>query len=170
MPNPKWTKDGSEPKTISKSVTCYDPALFHEFTHKKSIPGLKICGNPKSTGAKQFSIRGPGTLTAVDLVMRSPFAIFQYLGRIVATETQERVVLKGREREGIDSRNRRVLNIVSSTGPACFAQAWYHGASYCVPMEGSENTKQIFTLLRSVLATNISPADLNATPTIRVTP
>lgn len=171
IPNPKWTKDStSEPKTLSKSATCYDPALFHEFTHKKSIPGLKICGNTKSVEAKQFSIRGPGTLTGVELVMRSPFAIFQYLGRIVATESQERVRLKGRERERADPQGHQVLNIISGLGPSCFAQAWYHGASYCVPMEGSENTKQIFTLLRSVLATNISSTDLNATPTIRVTP
>jgi hypothetical protein len=37
-------------------------------------------------------------------------------------------------------------------------------------MEGTENTKQIFTLLRAVLATNIAATDLNATQTIRVTP
>jgi hypothetical protein len=171
IPNPKWTKDSTtEPKMLSKSVTCYDPALFREFAHRKSIPGLKVCGNPKSVEAKQFSIRGPGYLNGVELVIRSPFAIFQYLGRIVATDSQQLVALKGREREGIDASKRQVLTIVAGFGPSCFAEAWYHGASYCVPMEGSENTKQIFTLLRSVLATNIAATDLNATPTIRVTP
>jgi hypothetical protein len=171
IPNPKWTKASTtEPKTLSKFATCYDPALFREFVHKKLVPGLKVCGNSKSVEAKQFSIRGPGTLTGVELVVRSPFAIFQYLGRILATDSQQQVVLKGRERTGNESANPQVLTVVSGFGPSCFAEAWYHGASYCVPMEGTENTKQIFTLLRAVLATNIAATDLNATPTIRVTP
>ncbi len=168
IPNPKWTKDStSEPKTISKSVTCYDPARFREFAHRKSIPGVKVCGNGKGVEAPHFSIRGPGNLKGVELVMRSPFAIFQYLGRILATDSQRRVVLNQREGE---TNNPEILTVSTGFGPGCFAEAWYHGASYCVPMEGSEYTKQIFTLLRAVLATNISALDLNATPTIRVTP
>jgi len=170
-PNPKWNKDSTtEPKTLSKTATCYDPALFREYVHRSSVPGLKICGNAKAVEAKLFSIRGPGTLKGVELVIRSPFAIFQYLGRILATDSQQRVTLKGRDAPGIASNNPQVLTIVSGSGTGCFAEAWYHGANYCVPMEGSENTKQIFTLLRSVLATNIAASDLNASPTIRVTP
>jgi hypothetical protein len=171
VPNPKWTKDSTtEPKTISKVVTCYDPAWFREYAHKKFIPGLRVCGSPSSVEAAHFSIMGPGNLKGVALQMRSPFAIFQYLGRIVASESQYRVALKGRERGNDDAGRAQVLTIISGSGASCFAEAWYHGASYCVPMEGAENTKQIFTLLRAVLATNISAADLNATPTIRVTP
>jgi hypothetical protein len=170
-PNPKWTKDSTtEPKTLSKATTCYDPAWFREFAHQSSIPGLKVCGDPKSIEAKLFSIRGPGSLTDVELVIRSPFAMFQYLGRILATDSLQRVVLKGRELENNDSADRAVLNVVSGSGPSCFAEAWYHGASYCVPMEHSENTKQIFTMLRSILATNIAATDLNSTPSIHVTP
>lgn len=170
-PNPKWTKDSTtEPKTLSKTATCYDPAWFRESVHKNSIPGLKVCGDPKSKEAKMFSIRGPGTLSGVELVIRSPFAMFQYLGRILATDSVQRVVLKGRELENKDSADRAVLTVVSGSGPSCFAEAWYHGASYCVPIEHSENTKQIFTMLRSILATNIVATDLNATPSIHVTP
>ena len=57
-PNPKWTKDSTtEPKTLSKTATCYDPAWFRESAHKNSIPGLKVCGDPKSKEAKMFSTR-----------------------------------------------------------------------------------------------------------------
>jgi len=76
MPNPKWTKDSTtEPKTLSTPVTCYDPALFREYAHRATIPGVKVCGGSKSVEAHYFSIRGPGTLKGIELVVRSPFAI-----------------------------------------------------------------------------------------------
>jgi hypothetical protein len=171
VPNPNWTKDSkTEPRAISKLATCYDPAIFREYSHSKQVPG-NICGRNGFGAAKRFSIGGPGELSDIRLAIRSPFAIFQYLGRLIATDSTQRVrllqredVLAGKTTEA------QVLNVVSGVGEACFAEAWYRGAEYCVPEAGSENTKRIFTLLRAVLATNISAADLNSSPTIRVTP
>ncbi len=73
-------------------------------------------------------------------------------------------------RAAVQPENPQLLNVVEGLDLNCFADAWYRGAHYCVPNEGSENTKRIFTLLRAVLALNLAATDLNPTPTIRVTP
>jgi hypothetical protein len=171
VPNPKWTKDSTtEPKTLTKSRTCYDPAIVRLFGGSvTAVPSL--CGSTIKRKPIPFDLGGPGVLTAIDLTPRSAFAIFEYLGRVLASQSMDRVRLSGREAVEFGRiEDPRVLNVVTGETLGCFADAWYRGVHYCVPNEGSENTKRIFTLLRAVLATNLAATDLNATPTVRVTP
>jgi hypothetical protein len=172
--NPKWTESSkTEPKKIVVPRLCYDAATAWETIKAQGrgvLPVFAICGSGKDSplSARPFDLTGPRHVSDMVLVSRSPFAIFQYLGRILASNSMDRVLLHPHLRD-LNLGDPHVLNIQAG-GLGCFAHAWYRGVDYCVPNDGSENTKRIFTLLRALLATNISAADLNATQTVRVTP
>ena len=43
----------------------------------------------------------------------------------------------------------------------------FDGTYYCVPRQGAENTKRIFSLLAQLLALKTQAGDLAITPTVR---
>ena len=62
--------------------------------------------------------------------------------------------------------DRHLLNVVINQSSACFAETHFMDGTYCVPEEGSANTKRIFGLLAQLLALQTSATDLAITPTV----
>jgi len=99
-----------------------------------------------------------------EITTRSTFGIYQFLGRIMATSATDRILMYGRLDENEDP---RLLAVDSKAQDGCFVGIVFEGLGYCVPREGAENTKRIFSLLAQLLALKTQPGDLVITPTVR---
>jgi len=165
------TSDDGKPKTWTQM--CTDPALARDYRVPASELGLQRCGRGKPFKGiiEPNVLEFPGSIDRRwEFRLRSPFALFQYLGRLYASGAAERIRFTSGEIRAARHINfgTQLLTIVAGSGSECFASAWYRNRFFCVPADGTENTKHIFTLLRALLAINISPIDLNSTPTFRV--
>jgi hypothetical protein len=110
-----------------------------------------------------------GESVKLQILPRSAFAIFQYLGRIVAAGEQGRIKLASREAIDFGPLHDDFLFVVTdgSSGP-CYLAVNYEGMNYCVPAEGATNTKRILGLLVQLIALNTAIEDVPVTPTVRV--
>jgi hypothetical protein len=114
-----------------------------------------------------FNITGSpfGTLR-YEVITRSTFGIYQFLGRILAQNLQNDVAIRGPR---VLNEDRRILGIDrESGGDGCFADTSLEGEFFCVPRHGAENTKRIFSLLAALVALNTNVNDLAITPTVRL--
>jgi hypothetical protein len=102
-----------------------------------------------------------------DIITRSTFGIYQFLGRILAAGATEDVVLRGPLDQKADI---RILNIDRGVSTGCFVETTFNNETYCVPQQGAENTKRIFGLLAQLLALKTQTQDLAITPTVRISP
>jgi len=99
-----------------------------------------------------------------EITTRSTFGIYQFLGRVVATGAGERIRLYGRLDQNEDP---RLLSVGSGGSGGCFVELGFDGGHYCIPRQGAENTKRIFSLLSQLLALRTLAGDLAITPTVR---
>ena len=117
-------------------------------------------------GALQFS-----------LLPRSAYGIYQFLGKLLAQSrggpefdaSQIPDFVRPDEvtpELSTVQEDKRLLNVVTGPANRCFAQTRFLDADYCVPEQGSANTKRIFGLLAQLLALQTSAADLAITPTV----
>ena len=124
--------------------------------------------NPlEETDTLTFNITGTplGTLR-YEVITRSTFGIYQFLGRILAQNLQDEVAIRGPR---TSTEDRRILGIDrESGGEPCFADTSLEGEFFCVPRHGAENTKRIFSLLAALVALNTNVNDLAITPTVRL--
>ncbi len=102
---------------------------------------------------------------------RSAFAIFQYLGRVVAAGEKGKIQLTSPD--AIDNgpmRDDLLFDVETgaAAGGDCFLSVSYEGQSYCVPRDGAANTKRILGLLVQLIALNTAIEDVPVTPTVRV--
>ena len=101
-----------------------------------------------------------------EIITRSTFGIYQFLGRMLARGTIENMQMEPR----LDVlEDRRLLTLNAGAPGGCFAETSYRGVHYCVPEDGAEQTKRIFSLLAQLLALKTQSGDLAITPTVRVT-
>jgi hypothetical protein len=130
------------------------------------------------TSASKRSFEGSDTQTfeikdtpvgpvSYQIITRSTFGIYQFLGRILAEEATENVRLRGRTNLSEDT---RILSVLRDAGGPCFVSLAFEGHYYCVPDEGAEPTKRIFSLLAQLLALKTQTNDLAITPVVRVAP
>jgi hypothetical protein len=125
------------------------------------------------------------TVVNVIFRMRSIYGVFNYLGRLIAEERihEARVATdadaKSIARAFYNPRGEKrlakeegspLLNITGGQLGACFSSVSINSTFYCVPQQGSENTKRIFSVLSQLLALKTSAVDLPNTPTVRVAP
>lgn len=122
----------------------------------------------EETDALTFTLgSAAGGIVKYEIITRSTFGIYQFLGRIMGLGLQDEVVIRG---PSDGSEDRRILAIGgASTAEGCFAGTRLDGNYYCVPKERAENTKRIFSLLTQLVALNTQIGDLGITPTVRVT-
>jgi hypothetical protein len=112
-----------------------------------------------------FEVQGsPYGPLRYEITTRSTFGIYQFLGRILATGSTENILMYGKLDPNEDP---RLLAVGPPTPGGCFAELGFDGVRYCVPREGAENTKRIFSLLAQLLALKTQPGDLAITPTVR---
>ena len=165
FPNPAAKTDKSQPATITQIQLCLDPSL----AQNKIISASLRCGSTVKRGEGQFVFFGGGVVKSIEPVWRSSYAAFRYFGKLLATGTIERVRLDA----GLPSLTRpgdpRILTIVSG-GVPCFTQLTYGGQYYCVPNEGAVNTKEVFTLLSTLVALSTSQSALPVTQSVILSP
>ena len=105
----------------------------------------------------------------IEVTTRSIFGIFNYLGEMIANRDEAEVRLHQYttvERSNTDP----ILTLVNRGGDlgGCFTAVTYAGGRYCVPQEGSDNTKRVFAMLNMLIALKQSPGDLPTTQTVRI--
>jgi hypothetical protein len=130
-------------------ILCFDPAIAADYGH--SVWPQSSCAKPQGKGGKEA---GPAPLSqplvsrlgaydqSMQPVLRSPYGVFQYYGKLLRTGTEVKLPPgTGRETEDRD------LFQVTGDASGCFVQTGYAGRNYCIPGEGAAQTKEVLTLL-----------------------
>jgi len=141
-------------------------------------PDTKPAGNEPMCGSKtrmpnprMVSFLDPhGVRVKVNVLPRSTFGIFQFLGRIVAGGEEHAIKLKTPDAIGqppLADDNLFVVD-VGKSGESCFLSVDYAGQTYCVPQDGAYNTKRILGLLTQLIALNTSIRDIAITPQVQL--
>jgi hypothetical protein len=141
------------------------------------VRGVPDAGNGPKCGAKVNSAEertvsfksASGEPEKLTVLPRSPFGIFQYLGRIAASGERGRVLLQSSE--AIDAppfRDEVLFEVVSGGEEAdCYLTVAFKTQTYCIP-EHAINSKRIMGLLTQLIALNTAIADVPVTPSVRV--
>jgi hypothetical protein len=121
--------------------------------------------NKTETDTLEFEFAGtPFGTIKYEIIPRSAFGIYQYLGNILALHQEKTFRMRGKLYPVEDTR----LVAVERTGSGgCLVDINFEDEYYCVPMHGAENTKRIMGLLAQLVALNTSTQDLAITPTVR---
>ena len=160
---------GAPPK--EKWRLCFDPLLMNGTPLAGNSP---ICGRPGASVAAgeertvEFNAK-TGARVKLTVLPRSAFAIFQFLGRIVAAGDAGRIQLHSAE--AIDTgplQDDILFDVTSGDESGCFISIADQDRTYCVPRKGAANTKRILGLLAQLIALNTSIAEIPITPTVHV--
>jgi hypothetical protein len=124
-----------------------------------------ICGTSEvSPDGRTVMYKG----VRVTVIPRSVFAIFQFLGRILAAGQPARITLYSPQAIDQPPLADKYLFDVEENGPGpCFLSVDYEGVNYCIPLQGAENTKRILSILTQLLALNTSIQDIPVTPLVQ---
>jgi hypothetical protein len=179
------TREPERFSTIVYARMCYDPVLAQTFRSEHTVvrspfvhePGQPRCGIwpmevkagkqlSAETDTLNFDIKDTPPVH-VEVFLRSTFGVYRFLGRILAAEATRDVRLGEDTNLGEDT---RLLAVTDGSDGSCFVSISFQGKFYCVPENGAESTKRIFSLLTQLLALKTQAGDLNATPVVRVTP
>jgi hypothetical protein len=164
-------RDRSGPTAVY--FVCYDPAIANE----NGLPIPK--NNDAACGAKrkvigrthdfQFRFDFKRPIAGITPVVRSPYAVFQFYGQLLATDAYRRVHLSLLSRRDALPRETMLLTIDRGAGD-CFARTSYNGETYCVPNQGTRNTKEVFVLLNTLVAISTNRSSLPASQSFVLTP
>jgi hypothetical protein len=153
---------------------CYDPAIAQEngMPGRPDAPGACQSKNRELTPMRelQFRFQFNPPIEGVAPVVRSPYAVFQYYGHLLANIKHDHVQLSELSRRKDPRREARLLTIETGGGVDCFADTFYAGTRYCVPNEKTKNTKEIFVLLNTLVAISTNRSALPVSPTFVLTP
>ena len=130
--------------------------------------GQQFKVDPKNPPKLEMKSLMGGRRYIYEIKTRSTFAIYQFLGRILAERAFDRVLMTGLEPDTADQRQILSINVDHATD--CAVSTTLRGITYCVPERGSEITKLIFNLLTQLIALKTQSKDLGITPTVRVSP
>ena len=114
-----------------------------------------------------------GVKVKLQVLPRSTFAIFQFLGHIVAAavaaEQTGHVKLRSPEAIGQPPlADDELFDVERRPRGGCFLCVNYPGRDYCVPEEGARNTKRILGLLAQLIALNTSLGGIPITPQVQI--
>jgi uncharacterized membrane protein YgcG len=148
-----------------------DPGALQALSPKCGSPWPKQ--NPEEAAADTLRFHvGP---LQFDILPRSAYGIYQFLGRLLRQSNGgAELVLPpnirvDEVRPELSSvrEDKKLLNVVlNQPNSGCFAETHFIDGYYCVPEDGSANTKRIFGLLAQLLALQTSASDLAITPTV----
>ena len=150
-----------------------DPGALEALSPKCGSPWPKLNPEEAATDTLKFHV-GPLQFA---LLPRSAYGIYQFLGRILRQSGTGALddaqipdyIRRDELRPELSSvvEDHKLLNVVlNNSSGGCFAETRFIDGYYCVPEEGSANTKRIFSLLAQLLALQTSAADLAITPTV----
>ena len=164
------TPPGEKPKGSGSAVT-----TVTETTTEKTADGGMKTTTTQSTAPNTQSAEKGGCLpydgvgeTCIDFEIRSPAQFISYLGLWLkyqdAVETPNYITLPAQRVLG----DQRYLVLNSMRGDSCYVSVVYHGFGYCVP-ESATHTAMLMDIGTALRNLNITPSDLNAPVTVRVT-
>jgi len=159
-----------KPETFARF--CFDPAIANQRATQNRLFPSAICGVPVRAGGRKLEFMFPGNVKlGFEVKTRSAFGLYRYLGYLLRSGAMETVTIKGSDGavQGFYG-EQRLLTIERNTDLNCFAAVTYAGTRFCVPLNNSDYTKLIFSLLTQLSALNTTPSDLPVTPTVRITP
>ncbi len=151
-----------------------DPGTLQALSPKCGSPWPKQTDSDATTDTLKFRV-GP---LQFEILPRSAYAIYQFLGKLLrqqngGLEFDESQIPEYIRKEDIRpelstvKEDKQLLNVVlNQSTSSCFAETRFIDGYYCVPEEGSANTKRIFGLLAQLLALQTSASDLAITPTV----
>jgi hypothetical protein len=143
---------------------CFDPLLARQPLPPDLHP---LCGATlHGKAANRIALSVDQGDFEIEVVARSTYSIFSYLGHLVEAGDRGRVVLQSEDaRIGDDA----LLLDVSAATKDCAVKTSYQERSYCVPRNAPSTMRTISALIElTVLNTSVN--DLPATATIRITP
>ena len=107
---------------------------------------------PEEGDTLKFTFEGSplGTIK-YEIVPRSGFGIYQYLGHILALQQEQTFRMRGKLFPVEDT---RILAVERSGIRDCLVDVNFEDEYYCVPLRGAENTKRIMGLLTQLVALN----------------
>lgn len=149
---------------------CFDRSVWKADT--PAAGNRPFCGSKeKLSSDRAVEFRDSvGALVKAQVYPRSTFAIFQYLGKIIAAGDEAKIKLVSPEaisRGSLRDENLFTVERGANAG-GCFLWVNYAGGSYCIPQEGAANTKRVLGLLAQLLALSTSVRDIGFTPSVRV--
>lgn len=169
-PKPAKTDAGQNPAEQAPDwQLCFDRSAWAPGT--KAADNHPFCGShEKSRDQRVVTFRDPkGQLVKLRVFPRSTFAIFQYLGRIVAAGEKGEIKLQTDQAVGrAPLRDETLFAVKTGADGDCFLAVNY-GPGYCVPQEAL-NTKRILGLLAQLLALNTSIRDVGITQQVQLLP
>jgi hypothetical protein len=150
-----------------------DPGALRALSPKCGDPWPNETGTEAKTDTLKFHV-GP---LEFNIVPRSAYAIFQFLGKLLKQSRGELrlddsqippFIREEDEKPELSTvkEDSKLLNVVLNQSTNCFAETHFIDGYYCVPEEGSANTKRIFGLLAQLIALQTSSTDLAITPTV----
>jgi hypothetical protein len=145
----------------------YSPEIFRLLATSVNRPRCRIDPWPETnqTDTLEFTFEGGSSgKIKFEIVPRSGFGIYQYLGHILALHQEQTLRMRGRLRPVEDT---RILAVERTGTGGCLVDINFEDEYYCVPLHGAENTKRIMGLLAQLVALNTSTQDLAITPTVR---
>jgi hypothetical protein len=139
--------------------------------------GVPLAGNAPMCGAKEklpdermvtFHDKS-GAQVKLQVLPRSTFAIFQFLGHIVAAEQIGHIKLQSMDAIGrAPLADDELFDINDSSKGGCFLDVNYSGRDYCVPENGARNTKRILGLLAQLIALSTSLSGIPITQQVQL--
>ena len=188
--DPPDPKGGSaKPKVTTTAVLCYDKALALP-KDLQDIAAGSFCGAAdQATSKDQAAAQGAKSSNSglsvtlhdptfplhdvplqIDVTTRSIYGMFYYLGRIIHAGNEVDLQAFSLPAESIDQAPLISVETGGVVDPhgGCFTSVGYEGKTFCVPLEGADNTKHIFGILNALLALKQSNADIPNTPTVRI--
>lgn len=163
---------------------CFDLALADP-KFAKPNGRAPICGSHQEPLGSQGRPLDPQTVTfpssqggtvVLQVQPRSTFAIFQFLGRLVAETKQGTTPIILQSSEATDPggpfEDSYLFVLTNGSASGCFLEVNYEGQNYCVPNQGpgAINTKRILGLLAQLLALNTTVNEIPTTPQVQVVP
>ena len=166
VPHLSAGKDKTQSGTTPKISLCFDPAIAQEYG--KTVNRTLACGMRRRNFAPVYTDLGP-TVKLIQPVLRSPYSVFQYYGRLLATNTAPRVRLIDAHTPRLPTGDSSILT-VRNDEVDCFARAYHNNETYCVPNQGANNTKEIFVLLNVLVNISTTRSALPTTPSVQLAP
>lgn len=168
-----WICATSDGQSGSDDGTTPAPKLtVTQVVTKKTATGTEITTTetPEQTSSRKKAVyvKIEGVNVLLDFNIRSPAQFLSYLGLWLryanVVETPRYRTLTAQRVLG----NQRYLDIVSGTNSGgCYSAVTFESAGYCVP-QGATHTAMLMDLAMVLRNLNISPSDLNAPVTVRL--
>jgi hypothetical protein len=165
-PQTKGKGDSSPGPSV---VLCYDPAIAAEYGKKVPVDGA--CGLKQIRKQPSYADLGPH-IRVIQPIMRSTYSVFQYYGRLLATNSARRVKLIDANTPRLPTNDANIFTVGRGSEAIgnCFASALHDGETYCVPRKGAQNTKEVFVLLNALVNLSTTRAALPTTQTVQIAP